>query len=139
MKLSITIQAIIKAPVEDVWKYYTEPEHIIKWNSASDDWHTPKAENNLKIGGEFNSRMEAKDGSAGFNFKGTYTNVKENELIEYVMEEDNRKVKIEFRSIEEGTEIILIFEPETELPIEMQRDGWQSILNNFKKYVEENN
>ncbi|MEZ5335242.1 MAG: SRPBCC domain-containing protein [Methanolobus sp.] len=97
--------------IENVWKFYTEPEHIMKWNSASEDWHTPKAENNTwKIGGKFCSRMEAKDGSAGFDFtRNIYEYVKENELIEYLMEEDNRKVKIEFYSISEGTKIIISF------------------------------
>lgn len=136
MKRAITIRAAFNTPAEIVWKLYTEPEHIVRWNNASDDWHTPKAENDLRRGGKFLSRMEAKDGSAGFDFKGTYTDVKKHELIEYVIE-DGRKVKVGFDSIPTGTEMIVTFEMESENSEEMQRNGWQSILNNFKKYVEE--
>ena len=133
----ISVQALINAPVEKVWKFYTEPKHIIKWNNASDDWYTPKAKNDLKVGGRFLFRMEARDGSAGFDFTGIYNEVKINELIEYSIE-DVRKVKITFAKHNHKTFIKIVFEAESINSIEMQRDGWQDILNNFKKYVEEN-
>ena len=133
----ITIESTIKAPVEKVWQYWTSPEHITKWNYASDDWHTPRAENDLRKGGKFLSRMEAKDGSFGFDFGGVYDDVKTNELIAYTIG-DGRKVKTSFASAGKETKVIVIFEAETENPIEMQRGGWQAILDNFKKYTESN-
>lgn len=132
---TITIQATVNAPVEKVWRYYTEPKHIVRWNNASDDWHTTKAENDPRIGGRFLSRMEAKDGSTGFDFEGTYTRVKENELIEYVMD-DERKVVVTLDETGGETKVIITFDAEETNPVDMQRDGWQAILNNFKKYVE---
>ena len=132
----ITIETTVHAPVENVWKYWTEPNHITKWNSASDDWHTPFSENDLRVGGKFSSRMEAKDGSFGFDFGGVYDEVKLNEFISYTLG-DGRKVEISFIHEENDTKIIQVFDPETENPIEMQRQGWQSILNNFKKYAEQ--
>jgi uncharacterized protein YndB with AHSA1/START domain len=135
-KNTITVQAFINAPVNQVWKLYTEPEDIMQWNNASDDWHTPRAKNDLRVGGKFLSRMEAKDGSFGFDFEGIYEQVKTNELIEYSIT-DGRKVKILFTTDDsKQTRITITFEPESTNPIEMQRDGWQAILNNFKKYVE---
>ena len=131
----ITIETTVHAPVEKVWKYWTEPNHITKWNSASDDWHTPFSENDLRVGGKFSSRMEAKDGSFGFDFGGVYDEVKLNEFISYTLG-DGRKVEITFLHEENDTKIIQVFDPETENPIEMQQEGWQSILNNFKKYAE---
>jgi len=135
MTKTITIQASINAPVEKVWKFYTEPEHITQWNNASDDWHTPSAKNDLKTGGKFVFRMEAKDGSKGFDFEGKYDEVKNHKLISYSMS-DGRKVKITFNQEGPKTKVITTFDPENENPIEIQRDGWQSILNNFKNYVE---
>ena len=132
----ITIETTVHAPVEKVWKYWTEPNHITKWNSASDDWHTPFSENDLRVGGKFSSRMEAKDGSFGFDFGGVYDEVKLNEFISYTLG-DGRKVEITFIHEEKDTKIIQVFDPETENPIEMQQEGWQSILNNFKKYAEQ--
>lgn len=132
----ITIHATIHANIEKVWKLYTEPEHITKWNNASDDWHTPWAKNDLKVGGKFTSRMEAKDGSVGFDFGGTYTKIQYHELIEYAIDGDSRKVHVKFESHSHNTTITTIFDAETENPVEMQRAGWQAILNNFKKYVE---
>ena len=132
----ITIETTVHAPVEKVWKYWTEPKHITKWNSASDDWHTPFSENDLRVGGKFSSRMEAKDGSFGFDFGGVYDEVKLNEFISYTLG-DGRKVEITFLHEENDTKIIQVFDPETENPIEMQQEGWQSILNNFKKYAEQ--
>ena len=136
-KTFITIQANINAPVEKVWKFWTLPEHITKWNHASDDWHTTKAENDLHVGGKFLSRMEAKDGSFGFDFGGAYETVKTNEQIEYVLG-DNRKAKIDFLNNGNGTNVTVVFEAETVNPVEMQQGGWQAILNNFKKYTEAN-
>src|SRR4051812_29239477 len=133
----ITVQTTINAPVEKVWDYWSHPGHITKWNSASEDWHTPFAENDLRTGGKFLSRMEAKDGSFGFDFGGAYDNVKTNELIEYTME-DGRKVKVEFAANGNETTVVESFDAESENPVEMQRGGWQAILDNFKKYVETN-
>lgn len=132
---TITIQATINAPLETVWQLYTQPEHIMQWNSASDDWHTPKAENDLQVGGTFFSRMEAKDGSMGFDFSGTYTDVQEHRYIEYKLE-DGRKVMITFDTNDGATHVVVHFEAESENSEEMQREGWQAILNNFKKYAE---
>jgi uncharacterized protein YndB with AHSA1/START domain len=132
---AITIQALINAPVSKVWDYWTTPTHIIRWNNASDDWHTTRAENDLRTGGKFLSRMEARDGSFGFDFGGVYDNVVINELIEYSLG-DGRKVKVEFTSFADKTKVIETFDAENENPIEMQRNGWQAILDNFKRYTE---
>ncbi|MBK8089913.1 MAG: SRPBCC family protein [Chitinophagaceae bacterium] len=134
---SITVEATVQAPVEKVWSFYTSPEHIKKWNNASPDWHTPHAENDLRVGGKFLSRMEAKDGSFGFDFWGIYDEVKSNELIAYTLG-DNRKAKILFNSSGNSTVVTVTFEAETENSIELQKGGWQSILDNFKKYTEAN-
>lgn len=134
-KSLITVQTIIDAPIEMVWKNWTSPAAIIKWNTASDDWHTTKAENDLRIGGKFLSRMEAKDGTEGFDFVGVYDNVKTNELIEYTLEDD-RKVKITFTPENGKTKVIETFEAESENSLELQFGGWQAILDNFKKYTE---
>ncbi len=131
----ITVETTVKAPVEKVWETYTSPKHIVKWNSASDDWHTPKAENDLRTGGRFLSRMEARDGSAGFDFEGVYDEVKRNELIAYSMA-DGRKAEIIFTAENNETGMKIVFDAETENPVEMQREGWQAILDNFKKYTE---
>ena len=136
-KTAITIETTINAPVEKVWKFWTLPEHITKWNNASDDWHTPKAENDLRVGGKFAARMEAKDGSFGFEFGGVYDAVKTNELIEYTLG-DGRKVAVHFMADGNETKLSETFEAENTNSIEMQRGGWQAILNNFKKYVEAN-
>ena len=136
-KTPITVETIIKAPVEKVWNYFTSPEHIMQWNTASDDWFTPKAENDLRIGGRFNSRMEAKDGSFGFDFGGIYDDVKEHELIAYTMG-DGRKVSVHFSSNGGNTKLVETFEAENTNPVEMQKGGWQAILDNFKKHVEAN-
>lgn len=136
-KTVITIENTINAQVEKVWEYWTKTEHITKWNNASDDWHTPSAENDLRVGGKFISRMEAKDGSMGFDFGGVYDDVRENDYIEYTIG-DGRKVKIKFSSNGAATKVVETFEAENTHPIEMQRSGWQSILNNFKSYTENN-
>ena len=134
-KNSITVETTIKAPVHKVWKCWTTPEDITQWNSASDDWYTPRAENDLRKGGKFSSRMESKDGSMGFDFEGIYDEVKPNELIEYTIG-DGRKVKVVFESDRDETKVTETFDAENTNPEEMQRSGWQAILDNFKKYVE---
>ena len=134
-KISITVEATMNAAVQEVWAKWTTPAHIIKWNAASEEWHTPFAENDLRDGGKFSSRMEAKDGSMGFDFGGIYDAVKPFELIEYTLGDD-RKVKIEFEANGNETRVIETFEAESVHPAELQQAGWQAILNNFKKYVE---
>ena len=136
-KTSITVEATVNADVEKVWKLWTSPEHITKWNNASDDWHTPYAENDLRVSGKFLSRMAAKDGSMSFDFEGIYDDVKTNELISYVLA-DERAIKVTFESLGNSTKVIETFDAENENPIELQRTGWQAILNTFKKYVESN-
>jgi uncharacterized protein YndB with AHSA1/START domain len=136
-KTNITVETTVNAPVEKVWQYWTLPEHITKWNNASDDWHTPSAENDLRVGGKFVSRMEAKDGSFGFDFGGMYDEIKTHELIAYTLG-DGRKVSINFSPSANGTKVVEAFEAESVNPAEMQKGGWQAILNNFKKYTEEN-
>ena len=138
MTKTITVTATINAPIDKVWKLYTEPKHITKWNNASADWHTPWAKNDLKVGGRFVSRMEAKDGSAGFDFGGTYNEVKTNKQLSYIIDGDKRKVSVTFSEAGANTKVTVTFDPENENPEEVQRDGWQSILNNFKKYIEGN-
>jgi uncharacterized protein YndB with AHSA1/START domain len=141
----ITIQNTILAPISTTWECYTQPEHIKNWNFASDDWCCPSTTNDLKVGGVFSSRMEAKDGSIGFDFGGYYTAVENQKLICYTMGKPEgdpvelaRKVEVIFEKIsEEETKITINFEPETENSVEMQRSGWQSILDNFKKYTEQ--
>ncbi len=136
-KTTITVKNTVNAPIEKIWSCWTKPEHIIKWNNASDDWHTPRAENELWVGGKFISRMEARDGSAGFDFGGVYDEVKTNELIAYTMD-DGRKVKINFTSQGNTTKVVETFEAENENSIEIQQGGWQAILDSFKKYTETN-
>jgi uncharacterized protein YndB with AHSA1/START domain len=131
----ITVTASIEASIEKVWDAWNLPEHITKWCFASDDWHAPRATNELKVGGSFNTRMEAKDGSFGFDLQGFYDVVETNTLIKYHLE-DGRNVEVYF-SVEGGkTTIVEKFDPEDQNPHEMQQAGWQMILNNFKKYVE---
>jgi uncharacterized protein YndB with AHSA1/START domain len=134
---AVTIEATVNAPVEKVWKTWSEPAHIMKWNSPSDDWHTPKAENDLRTGGKFLSRMEAKDGSFGFDFGGTYDEVINHKVIAYTLG-DGRKVKTTFATEGAGTKIITVFDPENQNPVDFQKQGWQAILNSFKKYTENN-
>lgn len=137
-KTSITIESTINAPVEKVWEYWTMPEHITQWSFASDDWHTPHAENDLRVGGKFSSRMEAKDGSFGFDFGGVNDVITPNDYIEYTLA-DERKVKIYFKAEGDKTKVTETFEAEDTNPIEMQKGGWQAILDNFKKYAEGTN
>ncbi|MFO0764948.1 MAG: SRPBCC family protein [Patescibacteria group bacterium] len=133
----INIEATINAPVEKVWTNYTEPEHITKWNFASDDWMCPSATNDLRVGGMLTARMEAKDGSFGFDFGGTYTEVIPNQRLAYTLG-DGRKVEVNFSETDGVTTVTTAFDAETQNPEEMQRQGWQAILNNFKKHVESN-
>jgi uncharacterized protein YndB with AHSA1/START domain len=136
-KKIISVQTKINAPVEKVWKNWTTPEDIVKWNNASEDWHTTRATNDLRVGGKFLSRMEAKDGSVGFDFDGVYSIVKNCKQIEYAIG-DGRKVKIDFTANGKDTKIVETFEAESINSIDVQRTGWQAILANFKKYVERN-
>ena len=136
-KTMITVQNTINAPVQKVWDYWTKPEHITQWNHASDDWHSPHAENDLRVGGTFSARMEAKDGSMGFDFGGVYDEVNPTQYIEYTLG-DGRKVKTNFTSQGDKTEVVESFEAENTNSVEMQKAGWQAILDNFKKYTESN-
>ena len=136
-KTAITVEITINKTVENVWKLFTEPQHIIKWNNASDDWHTQHAENDLRLGGKFVYRMEVKDGSFGFDFGGLYVEVRTNEYIAYTIG-DGRKVEINFSANGNETKVVETFEAENENSIEIQKGGWQAILDNFKKYAEEN-
>ncbi len=134
----ITVSTTVKAPITKVWEFWTEPEHVINWNFASDDWECPSATNDLKVGGIFSARMQAKDKSMGFDFAGTYTKVEEGIMLEYMLG-DQRKVQVMFESIsDDETKVTEIFDPETENSEDMQRSGWQAILDNFKKYTESN-
>jgi len=133
----ITIESIISANTNKVWDYYTLPEHIIKWNFASDDWHCPKAENDLRVGGKLKSRMEAKNGSFGFDFEAIYDEVINHKKISYNLT-DGRQVKTVFENQNGKTTVTTTFDAETQNSVELQRNGWQAILDNFKKYVESN-
>ena len=135
--VSITVEAIVLAPIDKVWKFWTEPKHIIQWNHATDEWHCPKAENNLQVGGKFSYTMAAKDESFSFNFWGNYDLIKTNEQIDITMG-DGRKWTIQFSKIGNETKIVEVFEAEKENTIELQRNGWQAILLNFKNYTEAN-
>jgi uncharacterized protein YndB with AHSA1/START domain len=132
---TITVVTAVKAPIEKAWELLTTPEHIVKWNFATDEWCCPSATNDFRLGGAFNWRMEAKDGSMGFNFTGSYDEIEPNKSIKYILD-DGRKTEIFFSSSGESTEIIEIFEAENSTSLEMQQTGWQSILDNFKKYAE---
>ncbi len=132
--MKISVENTIAAPVATVWRAYTTPTDIMKWNAASDDWHTTSSTVDLRPGGTFSSRMEAKDGSFGFDFAGTYKTIVDHSLIEY--EFGDRQATIEFQEIENGTRIRVSFDPEETHTREMQQQGWQAILDNFKKHVE---
>jgi uncharacterized protein YndB with AHSA1/START domain len=133
----IRIESTISAPAQKVWSYWTKPEHITKWNFASPDWHCPKAENDLRVGGKYNARMEAKDGSFGFDFEVIYDEVADQKRLAYTML-DGRKVTTNFENLGDKTKVITVFDAEKENSEEMQKSGWQAILNNFKSYVETN-
>jgi uncharacterized protein YndB with AHSA1/START domain len=130
----ITVETIVNAPITKVWSAYVTPDDIKQWNAASDDWHTTKSSVDLRVGGVFSSRMEAKDGSFGFDFTGTYTKIVPNKLIEYSF--GDRAGTVEFLPGANGVTVHVTFDAESQNPVEQQRQGWQAILNNFKKHVE---
>lgn len=132
----IKIKATISADTQKVWEYYTLPEHITKWNFADISWHCPTANNDMKIGGRYVARMEAKDGSFGFDFEAVYTEIIQGQSFTY--EFGGRLATVEFKAINDQTEVSITFDPETENSIELQKNGWQAILDNFKKYTETN-
>jgi uncharacterized protein YndB with AHSA1/START domain len=131
--MKITVETTVNAPIEKVWRAYTTPEDIKQWNAASDDWHTTAATVDLRPGGAFSSRMEAKDGSMGFDFAGTYTKVEKHKLIEYSF--GDRKAQVEFADAPKGVRVRVTFDSESTHSVEQQRDGWQAILNNFARHV----
>jgi uncharacterized protein YndB with AHSA1/START domain len=134
--MKITVTAAVEADKQKVWDYYTLPEHITQWNFADPSWHCPSASNDLKIGGRYVARMEAKDGSFGFDFDVTYTDVKVGEYLTY--EFGGRMAHVTFTERNGKTEVCVVFDPEDENPVELQKNGWQAILNNFKSYTEAN-
>jgi uncharacterized protein YndB with AHSA1/START domain len=134
----ITVQTVVNAPIEKVWECWAKPEHINGWAFADPSWGAEAKENDLKVGGRFKTTMFAKDKSASFDFAGTYDNVLEHKLIEYTMS-DGRRVKVEFMETPDGVRVTETFDPENENSEEVQRSGWQAILDNFKRYVEKNN
>lgn len=136
-KSPITVETTVKAPVEKVWKYWSEPAHIMNWCSASDDWHAPAATNDLRAGGKFSTTMAAKDGSFSFDFAGIYDQVTDHQYISYSMG-DGRTVKITFKGEGNTTKIVETFDPEEVNTRELQQGGWQAILDNFRKYTEAN-
>ena len=133
--MKLTVSTVINKNIKTVWNSFNNPEHIVQWNFAHESWRCPASNNDLKVGGKFNHRIEAKDGSFGFNFEGEYTLVNEYNQMNYLLADD-RMVSITFK--EEGTQTIIteVFETEKENPIELQQSGWQAILNNFKAYTE---
>jgi uncharacterized protein YndB with AHSA1/START domain len=134
MTTKLTVETLVKAPVAKVWSAYTTPGDITQWNAASDDWHTTRSTVDLRVGGRFSSRMEARDGSYGFDFAGTYTKVVTNELLEFSF--GDRLASVEFLAEEKGVTVRVMFDSELEYPLEQQQQGWQAILNNFARYVE---
>ena len=133
--MKITVETIVKSDINSVWKAWNNPQDIKQWNAASEDWHTTSSTVDLRVGGSFTSRMEAKDGSMGFDFRGIYTEVKETERIAFVLE-DGREVEVRFTVIENGIKVDETFEAETENDPDLQRQGWQNILDNFARHVE---
>ena len=130
------VSVVVDAPTLKVWDYYTNPMHIVHWNFADPSWHCPSAENEMVVGGKYQARMEARDGSMGFDFIAHYTMIKMGECFEY--EFGDRKAMVVFNTLEDGTEVVVTFDPETTHSVELQKAGWQSILNNFKFYTESN-
>lgn len=133
--MKIAIETLVKSNTETVWAAWTTPADINQWNAASDDWHNPRSENDLRVGGRFCYRMEAKDGQMGFDFEGTYTKIVPQKVIEYVLA-DNRAVTVTFEPVNGGVKVVETFEAEDANSAEMQKQGWQSILNRFSSYVE---
>jgi uncharacterized protein YndB with AHSA1/START domain len=130
------VEATVGAPTDKVWEFWNEPEHIVNWTFAADDWCCPSASNDLRIGGTYSARMEAKDGSFGFDFEAVYDEVIPRKRIAYTMA-DGRQATTTFQPMENGTKITTVFDAENQNPVEMQREGWQAILENFKRYVEQ--
>ncbi|MDX2191454.1 MAG: SRPBCC family protein [Bacteroidota bacterium] len=135
VKSTITVETTVNIPVEKAWEYWTQPEHITKWNFASPDWCCPRATNDIKTGGKFSARMESVDGSMGFDFEGVYDNVIPHKLIEYSLG-DERKVRITFQNNGSSTTVTETFDPENLNPMDMQKAGWQAIIDNYKKHAE---
>jgi uncharacterized protein YndB with AHSA1/START domain len=133
----ITIETIVNKPIKEVWEKYTVPKHIMEWNHASDDWYSPSAENDLRVGGTFTYKMAARDGSYSFDFSGVYDEVVKNKKIVYTLD-DGRRVFVEFNELGDRVKIVTTFEAEQSNPLDMQKAGWQAILDNFKKYVDNN-
>ena len=131
--MQVTVETTVAAPIAEVWRAYTTPTDIVQWNAASDDWHTTAASVDLREGGAFSSRMEAKDGSEGFDFEGIYTRVEPLRLIEY--EFGDRHARVDFDETADGVRVRVAFDPETTYPVEYQQAGWQAILDNFARYV----
>ena len=136
MDNKITVIATVNADIKKVWDYYTNPKHIVNWNFADPSWHCPTATNDMKVGGIYNARMEAKDGSYGFDFEAVYTQIQDGKNFTY--EFGGRQATVEFKDQNNQTEVVLTFDPESENQIEAQKNGWQAILNNFKNYTESN-
>ena len=135
MKHKVTVETVVDKDVEEVWKFWTSPEHITNWNFATPEWHCPTAEHELEVGGKLKYHMAAKDGSMAFDYIATFEKIKPNELLEYVLD-DERKVTVNFNRQNGSTKIIEVFEVEDEYSMDMQRQGWQAILDNFKSYAE---
>lgn len=133
--MKITVETPIRADLQTVWSAYNTPEDITRWNSPSEDWHSPRSRVDLREGGRFSTRMEAKDGSAGFDFEGIYTRVVPHQLIEYRMD-DGREVEVRFQPSADAVNVRVVFDAETENSADMQRHGWQAILDSFGRYVE---
>ena len=136
MTEKVKVTSTINADTKKVWEYYTNPKHITNWNFADPTWHWPTKSNDLRVGGTYKARMEAKDGSFGFDFEAIYTKIINYKEFSY--EFGGRTANIRFDILEDKTELVVEFDPETENPVEMQKKGWQSILDNFKKYAEQN-
>ncbi|MBU1436977.1 MAG: SRPBCC domain-containing protein [Gammaproteobacteria bacterium] len=133
--MKLIVKTLVSAPLEKVWHAYIAPEHIIKWNAASDDWHTTSSTVDLRVGGQFSARMEAKDGSFGFDFAGTYTNILDQQRIEYAFLND-RTARIDFTALPNGIEVRVEFDAEETHSLDQQQQGWQAILDNFSRYVQ---
>ncbi len=131
----ITVSTLVEAPIETVWECWTNPEHIMEWNHASDDWHCPAATNDVRVDGTFSFTMAANDGSVSFDFEGTYTDITEREHIEYSLADD-RHICVHFEEEDWSVRVTEVFDAENENPIEMQKNGWQAILDNFRDYTE---
>jgi len=131
--MDITVKAVVQAPLAQAWECYTDPAHIVHWNAASDDWHCPRAESELRAGGRFCYRMEARDGSAGFDFEGRFEAVEPQRLIRYRF--GDRQARVEFSPAPDGTRVRVDFQPENEYPLQAQRQGWQAILDRYAAYA----